>query len=74
YAAAAHAVLRRAGAGVEAAAPAGLIGAMLFALDHDLNRQEVIDPGHVPATSFADAVELLVASAVALAKVSRRYR
>ncbi len=68
YAAAAEAVLRR--AGVRVAVPLQLIGMILFALDHDLNRQEAIDPRHVPATSFADAVELLVASGVALAQVS----
>lgn len=42
------------------------LGAMLFGLDHDLNRQELIDPDHVPKTSFADTVAILLQAAAAL--------
>jgi AcrR family transcriptional regulator len=70
YATAGEAVLAQ--MGLPSTFPASLIGAMLLALDHDLNWQEAIDPRHVPATSFADAVELLLAAAVALGEVRRR--
>jgi len=56
--------------GLRDAVPASVVGALLFALDHDLNRQQIIDPSHVPATSFADAVAILIDAMVALAAAS----
>ncbi len=65
YARAAHEFLAPLGLG-DAFDP-DTLGAMLFGLDHDLNRQELIDPAHVPKTSFADAVAILLQAAAALA-------
>lgn len=42
------------------------LGAMLYALDRDLNRQEHVDPNQVPPTVFADAVAILLEAAAAL--------
>lgn len=52
--------------GLSDAFPDHTLGALLFALDHDLNRQEAIDPKHVPNTSFGDAVALLVEAMTAM--------
>jgi AcrR family transcriptional regulator len=53
--------------GLVGVVPDDVVGTILFALDHDLNRQEVIDPKHVPRTAFADALAFLVDAARALA-------
>lgn len=42
------------------------LGAMLYALDRDLNRQQHVDPEHVPPTAFADAIAVLLEAAAAL--------
>ena len=42
------------------------LGAMLYALDRDLNRQQHVDPADVPPTSFADAIAILLEAAEAL--------
>ena len=44
-----------------------LAAAMLLALDHGLYRQHRLDPDDVPATAFADALEVLFRAAAALA-------
>lgn len=48
------------------------LGAMLYALDRDLNRQQHVDPEHVPRTSFADAVAILLEAAAALGEQGQR--
>ena len=44
-----------------------LAAAMILALDQSLFRQHRLDPDDVPATAFADAVDVLFRAAVALA-------
>jgi AcrR family transcriptional regulator len=52
--------------GVEAPADPRLLAAIIYALDGSLYRQHCIDPGDIAPTAFADAIELLLRSAVAL--------
>ena len=66
YAAASTALLKR--LGVDAPIDQRLIAAIIFALDESLARQHVIDPEDVAASSFADALNLLLRAAVALAR------
>jgi AcrR family transcriptional regulator len=54
--------------GVEPVADPRLVAAMVMALDESLTRQSQIDPGDVPESAFADALELLLQAAVALAR------
>lgn len=54
--------------GVPAVGDERLVAAMVMALD-DLMRQHEIDPEDVPVSMFADAIELLLRAAVALAQV-----
>jgi AcrR family transcriptional regulator len=53
--------------GVAPVADPRLVAAMVMALDESLTRQHHIDPADVPETAFADAVELLLRAAAALA-------
>jgi len=53
--------------GVAPVAEPRLVAAMVMALD-DLMRQHEIDPEDVPESTFADALELLLQAAVALAR------
>jgi AcrR family transcriptional regulator len=58
--------------GVDPPAEPRLLAAVVFALDQGLPRQHHIDPDDVAPTAFADAIELLLESAVALAQRRRR--
>jgi AcrR family transcriptional regulator len=60
--------------GVEPPANPLTAAAILLALDEGLVRQHCIDPDEVPATAMADAVELLLDAAVALAASRPRRR
>jgi AcrR family transcriptional regulator len=60
--------------GVDPPADPRLVAAVVFALDQGLPRQHYIDPDDVAPTAFADAIELLLESAVALTQRRRRTR
>lgn len=53
--------------GIESVVDERLAAAILLALDHGLYRQHRIDPDDVPKSAFADAVDLLLRAAAALA-------
>jgi AcrR family transcriptional regulator len=57
--------------GVEPPTNPRLAAAIVAALDESLIRQHLLDPGDVPATAFADAIELLLDAAVALSRTRR---
>jgi AcrR family transcriptional regulator len=59
--------------GVAPVAEPRLVAAMVMALD-DLMRQHEIDPEDVPESTFADALELLLQAAVALARTRPEKR
>jgi AcrR family transcriptional regulator len=57
--------------GVTLAMDERVVAAMLLALDHGLYRQHRLDPDDVPATAFADALDVLLRAAIALAAPRR---
>jgi AcrR family transcriptional regulator len=54
--------------GVEPPADPRVLAATIFAIDSGLYRQHWVDPEDVPATAFADALQLLLDAAVALGR------